>query len=92
VKGITHNIDLQPVYYPGWKVRIYVASDVPASEVAVWRSLGAVIVEMGKESIDLHGALWRFIAASDPSIDRYVVRDADSRLNSREVSDPVVTR
>jgi len=27
---------------------------------------------------------WRFLVADDPTVDRYIVRDADSRLNLRE--------
>ena len=27
---------------------------------------------------------WRFLVASDPSVDRFIVRDSDSRLNPRE--------
>jgi hypothetical protein len=63
---------------------VYVASDVPASAIAGYRSAGAEVIEMGRESFDLHGALWRFLAAVDPLVERFVVRDADSRLNGRE--------
>jgi len=28
--------------------------------------------------------LWRFSVAGDDSVDRYIVRDVDSRLNARE--------
>ena len=31
--GINHNIRLQLIYYPGWKVRVYAASDVPENTV-----------------------------------------------------------
>jgi hypothetical protein len=27
---------------------------------------------------------WRFLVADDPTVDRYIVRDSDSRLNARE--------
>jgi hypothetical protein len=27
---------------------------------------------------------WRFLVADDPTVDRYIIRDADSRLNMRE--------
>lgn len=30
------------------------------------------------------GMLWRFSIAGDESVDRYVIRDVDSRLNTRE--------
>jgi hypothetical protein len=30
------------------------------------------------------GTFWRFLVADDPSVDRYIVRDADSIINVRE--------
>uniref|UniRef100_A0A7S3RYX2 Uncharacterized protein n=3 Tax=Emiliania huxleyi TaxID=2903 RepID=A0A7S3RYX2_EMIHU len=30
------------------------------------------------------GMFWRFLVASDPAVDRYIIRDSDSRLNPRE--------
>jgi len=30
------------------------------------------------------GMFWRFMVASDPTVDRYIIRDSDSRLNARE--------
>jgi hypothetical protein len=30
------------------------------------------------------GMLWRFTVAADPTVDRFIVRDVDSRLNYRE--------
>lgn len=49
-----------------------------------YKDAGAEVIEMGKTSFNLHGALWRFLAAIDPEVERYVIRDADSRLNGRE--------
>jgi hypothetical protein len=30
------------------------------------------------------GMFWRFLVAGDPTVDRYIVRDVDSRLNARD--------
>ena len=30
------------------------------------------------------GMFWRFMVASDPTVDRYIIRDVDSRLNARD--------
>jgi len=30
------------------------------------------------------GMLWRFTVVADPTVDRFIVRDVDSRLNYRE--------
>ena len=82
--GIMHNIRLQPIYYPGWAVRIYISTDVPDAVATAYRDSGANVIEMGRKSFGLHGTLWRFLAAIDPSVERYIIRDADSRLNGRE--------
>jgi hypothetical protein len=41
---------------------------------------------MEGEGIDggIAGMFWRFLVADDPSVDRFIVRDADSRLNPRD--------
>ncbi|GMI57451.1 hypothetical protein ScalyP_jg5120 [Parmales sp. scaly parma] len=83
-QGLVHNINLQKVLYPEWKVRIYVANNVPSDKIEEYKSLGAEVVPMNKDSVDLHGALWRFLGTVDPNVDRFIIRDADSRLNSRE--------
>ena len=30
------------------------------------------------------GMFWRFMVAVDPTVDRYIIRDVDSRLNARD--------
>ncbi len=30
------------------------------------------------------GMFWRFLVADDPQVDRFIVRDSDSRLNARD--------
>lgn len=37
-----------------------------------------------------HSMFWRFLVASDPSVDRYVIRDVDSRLNARDRFDKLI--
>jgi hypothetical protein len=32
------------------------------------------------------GMFWRFLVAEDDAVDRYIVRDSDSRLNAREAA------
>ena len=72
------NIELAKVYYPNWVTRFYV-NDVPAHIYDKIRSMGAEIVNVDKQS-----PMHRFYVAADPSVDRYIVRDIDSRLNARE--------
>jgi hypothetical protein len=40
----------------------------------------------GLRGQELNGRTWRFAVASDPAVARFLVRDVDSRLSSREVA------
>lgn len=70
--------------YPGWQVRIYLDESVPAA----WRQ---AMADLGAE-LRLHPAddslrqrlCRRFLAANDPSVHRFMVRDADSVIGPRE--------
>jgi tetratricopeptide (TPR) repeat protein len=69
--------------FPHWTCRVYLDNSVPEH---VWRRLrehGAQLVDMSAEN-SLFPTLWRFLVASDPNIDRFIVRDADSLLSERE--------
>ena len=81
VQGAIANCRLVPVIYPGWQLRIYVESGHPAIPELIGE--GAEIVSMGK-SEGTTGMFWRFLAASDSSVDRAIFRDLDSRFNVRE--------
>lgn len=86
VKGIKENIDLAKEYYPGWKCKIYYDSSF---------DITAIPEDVKKEAIFEHipvsrgkwdGLFWRFYPASDPNVNILIVRDLDSRLNSREAA------
>ena len=51
---------------------------------------GAEIVPMGGggKQQGIAGMFWRFLVADDPTVDRYIIRDSDSRLNARERQRP----
>jgi hypothetical protein len=85
--GVLRNAQLAPLVYPGWKVRVYLDRSVPRDVVAHLERLGAQIVQMGDESGmkgGIAGMFWRFLVAADPAVDRFIIRDSDSRLNTRE--------
>jgi len=83
-RGAVRNAELAPIVYPGWTVRFYVDGTVPRAVVADLRALGCEIVTAESSRGPEHGKFWRFAPAADPSIERFVSRDADSRLNPRE--------
>ena len=87
--GVIANADLLP---EGWKMRVYHDDTVPAELLDILRNKpGVVLVDVKRtagKSVDLsdinNKMLWRFAVASDPTVDRYCIRDVDSRLGDRE--------
>lgn len=73
------------VIYPGWQVRVYHDSTVPASVLNDLHTNSAQTF-----AVDQHycggwnGLFWRFLPACESGLDIMLVRDTDSRLNRRE--------
>ena len=82
--GAIRNAELRDTYFPGWVVRFYVDGTVPADIVDRLRDLECEIVEMDKYKGGAAGMFWRFLVADDKTVDRWIVRDSDSRLNARD--------
>jgi len=82
--GAIRNAELAKTYFPGWICRFYVTSDVPERVVQDLTALGAEIEYIPKGMGYSSGMFWRFMVASDSNVDRYIVRDVDSRLNARD--------
>lgn len=84
-EGAVRNAEIAPRVYPGWVVRFYVDRTVPADALDRLRALGCEVVVVERAMIGPeYGKFWRFAVAADPTIERFVCRDADSRLNVRE--------
>lgn len=82
VEGAILNGKLQEKIYPGWTCRFYVADDVPTTSVSKLLDWGEVVT-LPREKGHLP-MFWRMRPFEDPSVDRFIVRDTDSRLNRRE--------
>ena len=82
--GAIRNAELTTKYFPGWVCRYYVTSDVPPEVILTLKKLGAEIENIPKAMGYSSGMFWRFMVASDETVDRFIVRDVDSRLNSRD--------
>jgi hypothetical protein len=83
-QGAIRNAELAAKYFPGWECRFYVTSDVPADVFAELTKLEADIKHIPDGLGYVAGMFWRFLVASDPSVDRFLIRDSDSRLNARD--------
>ena len=82
VQPLVLSAELKPHLYPLWTMRIYVDNSVPERVLGIFRAKGCQIVQVSPS--DIPGTFWRFLAANDQSIDRFIFRDADSILNIRE--------
>jgi len=83
-EGALTNAMLAAEVYPGWRCRFYLGDQVPERYRKELHRLHCEIIPVSKTLGPLYGRYWRFWVASDPNVDRFVVRDVDSRLNMRE--------
>lgn len=86
INGALENIKLQQEIYPGWVCRFYVDGTVPGRVAAQLVMAGA---EVKADSDPMWAKnhrrmFWRFWVAEDPEVERFIIRDCDSRLNLRE--------
>ena len=84
--GAIANVREAKKVYPGWKVRIYHNSSIAPEIMAQLRMLdnAELVEELEIKGGSVAGMFWRFLIADDTSVDRYIVRDADSRPSWRE--------
>ena len=83
-KAAYENLLLQPTIYPDWICRFYVDDTVPKDVVSLLEKDAEVV--MMPRSDGNYGLFWRFEPLKDNTIDRFIVRDSDSRLNPREAA------
>ena len=83
-QGMIRNAELAPKYFPGWVVRVYTDGSSPQAVYGRIRALGGEIVVIEGVGGGIAGMFWRFLVADDAAVDRFIVRDSDSRLNLRE--------
>lgn len=77
------NIELAAKYYPGWICRFYHDMRVPQDILDEMDKMGAERRPLPNPDGN-YGMFWRFYPADDASVDQFIVRDTDSRLNPRE--------
>lgn len=78
------NLLLQPEIYPGWICRFYVDETVPKDLLKKLENNSEII--MMPKSDGLYGLFWRFEPLKDITIERFIVRDSDSRLSIKEAT------
>jgi hypothetical protein len=84
VNGAYENLLLQPKIYPDWTCRFYVDDTVPQDTVKLLEKDSEVV--MMPRADGALGMWWRFEPFKDITIERFIVRDADSRLGVKEAA------
>lgn len=71
-------------FFPEWGLRFYVAEDVNVRWTDRLTEIGAEVIRMSATGIDESYMFWRFLATEDESLERVLVRDADSLALARD--------
>lgn len=71
---------------PGWTARFYLGPGVPTAVAARLRTLAAEVVADDSPLANVPPMMRRFLIHDDPGVDRYLSRDCDSRIGTREVA------
>lgn len=86
LRGALHNALRAHLLYPGFTCRFYVDESVPRDLVAALDEQGAEVISEQGEPTNRHRLTRRFLVADDETVARYLVRDCDSLVNSREAA------
>jgi hypothetical protein len=83
---LMENVRILPHLFPGWTIRLYHDASVDAGFLA---QLGAHGVDPRPMALPAgvqphRRLLWRFAVVADPSVRRFLIRDADSLLSVKE--------
>ena len=81
--GAIRNSEIKNEILPDWEIWVYHDNTVPQDILNTLESNGCKLIlpELNNQNM-----FWRFYPASDTTIERFIVRDSDSRLSLRDVS------
>ncbi|MEN9362629.1 MAG: hypothetical protein RL095_4164 [Verrucomicrobiota bacterium] len=77
------NIEAAKYLFPAWTCRFYVDESVPADIRKALADAGGQVKMMSRNQ-QYEGLFWRFLVASDPEVEFFLCRDADSLLSTKE--------
>ena len=84
--GAVKNSEMRKDFYPDWTCRFYVDASVP-TEILSKLDNGENEIYRMNPMYDVLGMFWRFRPMfDDAEIERFIVRDCDSRFTMREVN------
>ncbi len=76
--------DLVKEIYPEFRCRFYVEGTVPQHVQNRLKEKGAQVVQVSAEQARFSGLFWRFLVMDDPTVNCFLIRDADSLVSYRE--------
>jgi hypothetical protein len=77
------NAEMTRDIFKGWTCRVYLDDSVPDHIQRRLKEAGAEVVFMERDT-NIHPLMWRFLVIDDPSVKRFLLRDADALLSERE--------
>jgi hypothetical protein len=82
--GLIENLKIkeQEGLYGGWNVIVYHDDSVPSGVLDVLQHYKVILRNV--DGCGILPASWRFLAYDEPEVERFICRDADSRINKRE--------
>jgi len=84
LRGALRNAVAAPHVYPSWTCRFYCDDRVPPGFRQKLKNQGAQVKMKPRPSQFYEGLLWRFEVLDDATVDRFLIRDADSIVNVKE--------
>jgi hypothetical protein len=86
LKGAIENVKAAKIHYPDWTCRLYIDETLPMEFCKEMKKrYDNVEFYMVQNTVgSWYGLFTRFFVADDPNVDRYIIRDCDSRLSKRE--------
>ena len=84
LNGAIRNALAARFLYPEWTCRFYIDASVSQRCRDRLKAEGAQVQLITGMPAARYGTFWRFLAADDPAVDRYLLRDCDACLNLRE--------
>lgn len=81
--GARRNAVLWKEFFPGWQFRIYHDASVPAEVLRFLEESGVELIARSRPDA-FCGMFWRFEINDDLGVDKYIIRDLDSRFSVRD--------
>lgn len=83
---LLESVQIQPHLFPGWTMRLYHDATVDAGFLQTLAARGVQMRPMAlPPGVPVHRKLlWRFDVVADPTVQRFLIRDADSLLTIKE--------